>query len=322
MPDLAVVIVSYNTCQLLEACLESLFASLERSSASRQTHHVCVVDNASTDDSVPMLRQRFPKVHLVVNPENRGFAAANNSALKKLGFGLSRKRTDSDAVPRYVLFLNPDTEVRGEAIDTMVRFLDSNSQVGVAGAKLLFPDGRWQHSAFAFPTLAQTFFDFFPINHRLINSRLNGRYPASSYSGEPFAVDHPLGAAFMVRGEVIEQVGLLDERFFIYCEEIDWCWRIKEAGWDICCVPQAEVIHHVAASTSQFRDEMFVQLWRSRYRLFAKHYSRTYQTAVRLILRLGLLKEMAKLQGQYLLGKLDQKEFESKLRSYQEVFRM
>jgi N-acetylglucosaminyl-diphospho-decaprenol L-rhamnosyltransferase len=302
MLDLSVIVVSYNTRNLLAACLESAFRSLEQSRLQAQ---VFVVDNASSDGSVAMVRERFPQVQLIVNRENRGFATANNQALRR-------------SPSRYALLLNPDTEVQGDALGTLVRFMDGNPRVGVAGAKLLYPDGRVQHSAFAFPTLTQALFDFFPIHHRLLNSRLNGRYPLRWYDGSPFPVDHPLGACLMARREAIEQVGLLDERFFIYCEEIDWCIRFKGAGWEVYCVPQAEVVHHVAQSTSQFRDPMFVQLWRSRFLLFQKHYSPFYRWAVRRIVRLGLARETLRARR----GEMSEEELESRLAAYREVLRL
>lgn len=324
MLDLSVVIVSFNTRHHLEACLASLFTSLRPPASSIQAEvgstepssraqaeglaEVFVADNASTDGSADMVRERFPQVHLIENRENLGFAAANNQAIRQ-------------SQGRYILLLNPDTIVRGDAVAALIDFMEANPQAGVAGAKLLYPDGRLQHSAFAFPTLPMAFFDFFPLNHRLINSRLNGRYPRHWYD-RPFPIDHPLGACFMVRREVIDQVGLFDERFFIYCEEIDWCIRIKEAGWQIYCVPAAEVVHHAAQSTGQFRDQMFVQLWKSRYQLFAKHYGLFYQRAVRWIVRLGLLRQMMHARWQSWRGEMSPGELQGRLAAYGRVFRM
>ena len=303
MLDLSIIIVSWNVKDLLQRCLDSIF----RHPASSIQFEVFIVDNASSDGSAGMVRERFPQVHLIENEENFGFAAANNQAIRR-----SRGR--------YILLLNPDTVVCDDALGTLMRFLDENPKVGAVGPKLVYPDGRLQHSAFAFPTLPMAFFDFFPIHHRLINSRLNGRYPRRLYeSGKPFPIDHPLGACLMVKREAIEQVGLLDEGFFIYCEEIDWCMRIKKAGWQIYCVPQAEVVHYVAQSTQQFRDEMFVQLWRSRYLLFAKHYGRFYRWAVRQIVRLGLWREKHKAQTAYRQGKISEEELESRLAAYRQV---
>ncbi|MFQ6057602.1 MAG: glycosyltransferase family 2 protein [Anaerolineae bacterium] len=306
MVDLSIVVVSYNTRELLAACLESVFRSLAGSDLQAR---VFVVDNASSDGSAAMVRERFPQVQLIANRENLGFAAANNQALCR-------------SQGRYALLLNPDTEVQGDALGDLVRFMDENPRVGVAGAKLLYPDGRVQHSAFGFPTLAQAFLDFFPLNHRLVNSRLNGRYPLRWYDGAPFPVDHPLGACLMARREAIAQVGLLDERFFIYCEEIDWCMRFKRAGWGVYCVPQAEVVHHVAQSTGQFRDQMFVQLWRSRFLLFQKHYGPFYRWAVQQIVRLGLAREILRARWRARRGEIGQDELERGLAAYREVLRL
>ena len=314
--DLAIVIVSWNVWELLEGCLASVYESLESSTLRGE---VWVVDNASTDGSAEMARERFPQAKVMANETNVGFAAANNQALQGMGF----TSTERHELPRYVLLLNPDTEVLDDALTTMVRFLDENPQAGVAGAKLLYPDGRLQHSAFAFPTLAQAFLDFFPLHYRLLNSRLNGRYPRRLYErGESFPVDHPLGAALMARGEAIQEAGLLDERFFIYCEEIDWCMRMKKAGWGIYCVPRAEVVHHVAKSTGQVRGKMFAALWRSRYLLFEKHYSRFYQWAVRRIVRLGLQAEKRRALAAHQRGEISEAELESCLAAYRTVAEM
>lgn len=311
--DLAIVIVSWNVRGLLEACLTSVYESLKSSNLNRK---VWVVDNASTDRSAEMVRERFPQARLMANETNVGFASANNQALRAMGF----PSTERHELSRYVLLLNPDTEVLDDALTTMVRFLDDNPHAGVAGAKLLYPDGRLHHSAFAFPTLAQAFLDFFPLHYRLLNSRLNGRFPRRLYKrGEPFPIDHPLGAALMARGEAIQEVGLLDERFFIYCEEIDWCMRIKKTGWGIYCVPRAEVVHHVAESTGQVRGQMFAALWRSRYLLFEKHYSHFYQWAVRRIVRLGLRAEKRRTLAAHERGEISEAELESMLKTYQQV---
>ncbi len=314
--NLAIIIVNWNVRGLLAACLTSVYGSLQRSNL---TAEVWVVDNASTDGSIEMVRERFPQARLMANETNVGFAAANNQALRGMGFA-SVKRHEQ---PRYVLLLNPDTEVLGDALATMVRFLDENPRAGVAGAKLLYPDGSLQHSAFAFPTLAQAFLDFFPLHHRLLNSRLNGRYPRRLYErGQPFAIDHPLGAALMGRGEAIQEVGLLDERFFIYCEEIDWCLRMKKAGWGVYCVPQAEVVHHEARSTRQVRGEMFAALWKSRYLLFEKHYGRFYQWTVRRMVRLGLRAEKRRAMAAHEHGEISEAELEGRLAAYRTVAEM
>lgn len=326
MLDLSIVIVSFNTRDLLLQCLRSVVGGVnletqavasshesdspseeplgvvdersavgdERLPAAKEclavaTEHltasggplsaeIWVVDNSSTDGSTRAVAADFPDVRLISNERNRGFAAACNQAIRQCN-------------GRYVLLLNPDTVLLGDALQELVNFADRHPRVGIVGGQLVYPDGSFQHSAFRFPTLPMAFLDFFPINHRLINSRLNGRYPASAY-GQPFPVDHPLGAAMLVRKDVFDQIGFLDEDFFIYCEEIDLCIRARRAGWDIYCVPSARIVHYSAQSTRQVRARMLVELYRSRYRLFRKHYGGAYNHLVRAIIRLGVLGEV------------------------------
>lgn len=349
LPDLSVVIVSFNVRDLLRPCLKSVrrpesqqiripagdesvtrrrsghgsawslkigsTESAEPGFAERSRHcslniEVIVVDNASQDGSAEMVREAFPEVHLIVNKTNAGFAAANNQGIRA-GRG------------RHVLLLNPDTEILGDALARLVGFLDHHPDYAVAGAGLVYPDGSFQHSAFRFPGAMQTFFDFFPINHRLTSSRLNGRYPRAWYErSQPFDIDHPLGACLAVRREAIDQVGLLDENFFMYCEEIDWCWRMRKAGWKIACVPAARVVHHAGASTRQFRDEMFVALWRSRFRLFEKHLGPRQRRLIGWIVRLGVLRERLRATDQASSGRIPMGELASRLAAYERVARI
>lgn len=280
---LAVIVVSYNTRDLLRDCLRSVFIALER---SRLQGQLWVVDNASPDGSAEMVGEEFPPAHLIASPENRGFAAANNMALRAVGSGQR---------PEAVLFLNPDTRIENDAMGHMYRALIDNPRVGAVGAALVYQDGGFQHSAFRFPDLFQIFFDLFPVHHRLTDSRLNGRYPRAWYArGNPFPIDHPLGAAFMVRWDTLQEVGLLDERFFIYCEEIDWCMRCRQKGWEILCVPQARIVHHAGQSTRQFREKMFVALWKSRFLLFEKHYGPLFRWTARQLVSLGMKNRIRK----------------------------
>lgn len=307
--DLAIIIVSYNTRDLLVACLDTALTGLQRSGLNGE---VWVVDNASADGSAPAVAEHFPTVHLVANHENVGFAAGNNLALRRI-------RQDA-ASPRHFLFLNPDTLVLDDALGIMVRFLDDTPDAGAAGAQLLHRDGSFQHSAFSFPGLAQIWFDFFPLHPRLVESRLNGRYPRRQYAqGQPFEVDHPLGAALMVRAETLNQVGVFDERFFMYCEEIDLCRRIKAAGWKVYCVPQAEIVHLVGQSTKQFRDRMFVALWRSRFLMFEKHHGPAFRWMARRLVRFGLWAEAQRARKAYQRGWISSAELEGRLAAYREV---
>jgi len=303
-PRLAIVVVSYQVHDLLARCLDSV-------ASNQRAADVWVVDNASTDGSAEMVRRRFPNVHLIANDENRGFAAANNQALHRLLQG--------DA-PDYVLLLNPDTEVVGDALWRLAEHMELHAEVGAAGPALVYADGRFQHSAFAFPGLAQLILDLFPLHGRLTESRLNGRYPRQQYAaGAPFAIGHPLGAALMVRRPVIEQVGLLDEGFFMYGEEVDWCWRMRKAGWAIHCVPRAQIVHHEGRSTEQFREAMFVALWRSRRRLYARHHGPLTNRIARRIVCIAMRRQLRQDHTRAARGELDEAIWQSRHRAYEAV---
>ena len=278
---LTVIIVSWNVRDLLMACLRSLRADLERAGL---TADIWVVDNGSTDGTPEAVARDFPAVRLIARRDNPGFAAANNQAL--------RAALDASP-PRYFWLLNPDTEVLPGATAALIAAMETHPRVGVAGAKLLYPDGNLQHSAFRFPGLVQLAFDLFPFPPRLYETRLNGRYPRRLYNGDvPFFVDHPLGAAMMVRRETVEQVGLLDEEYRIYCEEIDWCWRMRRAGWRALCVPTARVVHHAGRSTGQVPVPSFVHLWTSRARLYARHHGPVTRHLARILVRVGMRRRM------------------------------
>lgn len=273
----------------------------------RITYEVLVADNGSTDGSAAMVKADFPRVRLFENTANRGFAAANNQLIWP-------------SQGRYILLLNPDTIILDDALPQLVAFMDAHPQAAVATAQLLNPDGTLQHCAFRFPTLWMVFFDFFPLHHRLLHSRLNGRYPLEA--SVPYEIDHPLGACLVVRREAVHRVGLLDEAFFMYAEEVDWCFRFKKAGWRIYCLPQAHLVHYGGQSTQQRSHQMFVELHRSRFHLFRKHYSGLFRWAARWIVRLGVAWEGARIRRRYHQGRLDRKDRDAWLRTYKQVARM
>ncbi len=321
---LAVIIVSYNVRDLLAACLTATFASLARSPWLQPT--VWVVDNASADGSADMVAAAFPEVRLIASPHNLGFAAGNNLVLRRLGFapdaaaavGVAAAAAMGDGPatpPDFVLLLNPDAEPLADAIGQMAAFLADHPAIGGAGAQLQYGDGRFQHAAFRFPDLWQLWFDFFPPRpRRLLESRLNGRYPRRLYvAGEPFPIDFALGAALMVRREAIAAAGLLDEEYFMYAEEVDWCWRMQRAGWPFYCVPAARVIHHGGASTRQFRAQSFLNLWRSRRRLYDRFYSPTQRRLAGLIVRLGMWAEARRARAESARGTITAEELDARL---------
>jgi hypothetical protein len=285
MPRLSVVIVSWNVRELLASCLRSLFADLGRTGVDAT---VWVVDNASADGTPKMVATKFPNVRLMARDDNLGFAAGNNLALRAILH--QPRRTDRDSL---VWLLNPDTVVQRGATGALLRTLENNPTVGVVGAKLLNPDGSLQQGAFRFPGLLQLAFELFPLPQRLYNTSLNGRYPERLYEGErPFPIDHPLGASMMVRPGTIDEVGLLDEGYHMYCEEIDWCWRMQEAGWHALCVPRAVVVHHTGQSTSQVPVKSFVNLWSSRARLYASHHTLLTWRLAQAMIQLGMRQRM------------------------------
>ncbi len=267
MLDLAVVIVTWNVRDLALGALESLFADLHAHGPADT--QVYIVDNASTDGTPDAVEAAFPQVHLIRSDKNLGFGAANNLALKNIGFGT----LPGDQLPRAVYLLNPDTRTHPGATRRLYDALMAEARPGLVGARLEYEDGAFQHSAFQFPGLRQLWVEFFPTPGRLYDSAFNGRYPRALYdSGQSFAIDFPLGATMMLRREVIEQTGGFDEQFFMYCEEIDWAWRIHKAGWGVKCVPAALVTHLEGQSTKQVRPQSVDYLWRSRLRLYRKHY--------------------------------------------------
>jgi N-acetylglucosaminyl-diphospho-decaprenol L-rhamnosyltransferase len=284
-PGLAVVIVSWNVRGLLTACLRSLLSDL--ASTELETE-VWVVDNGSSDGTPQMVEEAFPNVHLVASDDNLGFVRGNNRALNEI---LDREAPSID----YFWLLNPDTEVQPGATAALVAALETHPKAGVVGPKLLYPDGSLQHSAFRFPGLIQLVFEFFPLPARLYDTRLNGRYPRHLYEGtEPFPIDHPLGASMLVRAEAIDDVGLMDEDFFMYCEEIDWCWRMRETGWRALCAPAAHMIHHAGQSTEQVRTASFANLWKSRARLYARHHGPLKRWLAKMLVRAGMRRRQRK----------------------------
>jgi GT2 family glycosyltransferase len=283
---------------LLVRCLDSLLSDLHSTAIESR---VVVVDNASRDGSAETIRIRFPQVELIACEENLGFAAGNNVGLRVLGFGPHPPSSRSQAWEREegygeggeVLLLNPDTEVQPGAMAALLAAMRARPDAAVVTSRLFYSDGSFQDSAFRFPGLAQLVIDLFPVPARLHESRMNGRYSRSLYeTGEPFDIDHPLGAVMLVRAEAIRQVGLFDEGFALYCEEIDWCARFKEAGWRSYCAPAAHVIHHSGRSTSQVKAESFVKLWTARHRLHTKHPHFAPPWLARRVVRAGMRRKM------------------------------
>jgi hypothetical protein len=319
----AIIIVNWNVRDMLAACLRSVEADLTASQLSGQ---VWVVDNASTDDSVAMLRRDFPQVQLIASDKNLGFAGGNNAALRAIGFAdkppspLREGAGGEIDLPEAVLLLNPDTEVHPGALRALFDFLKNNPRVGIVGARLIYGNGSFQHSVFAFPGLWQLAIELLPLPGRLAESRLNGRYPRSAYeSGRPFRVGHPLGAAMCVRREAIQQAGLLDERYQMYVEEIDWSKRIVSASWEAYCVPAAEITHFGGQSTNQVQISSFINLWSSRRQFYRKHYHPLKFWLATQIVRMGMRRKAVVDSQAAGRGELSQAELAQRLSSYKQV---
>jgi GT2 family glycosyltransferase len=252
--DLSILIVNWNTRDLLATCLASILS--DPFWLAGYTAEIWVVDNASGDGSAEMVRRDFPSVKLIENRENVGFARANNQAIRQSN-------------GRYLLLLNSDTAVRPQALQRLYCFMEAHPEAGGAGARLLYGDGTMQRSCHPAPSLSRELW-------RLLH--LDALWPYAVYPfarwdlGTPRSVDVLLGACLMLRREVVEQVGLLDENFFMYSEEVDLCHRIRQAGWSLHWVPEAVVTHYSGQSTKQAAVEMFLQLYRGKLLYFRKHH--------------------------------------------------
>lgn len=268
MIDLSVVIVNWNVCSLLRRCLHSILSSNQHRATGIE---VIVVDNASTDGSVEMVLAEFPGVHLITNADNRGFPVANNQ-----GIAVARGR--------YVLLLNPDTEVVGDALAVMVAFADVHPDVGVVGPQLLYPDGSIQSSRRRFPTLVTAFFESTWLQPHAPR-RLLERYEFLDRPHDMVQnVDWVCGAAVLARREAVEQVGLMDEGFFMYSEELDWCRRFREAGWRVVYLPTAQIVHHEGKSSEQVVAARHIHFQTSKVRYFRKYHGAVAAEVLRLFL--------------------------------------
>ncbi|UCC63352.1 MAG: glycosyltransferase family 2 protein [Anaerolineae bacterium] len=257
-PDLSIVIVNWNVRDLLRSCLTSIHGSDGAHDAL--TIETIVVDNASTDGSAKMVSQTFPQVTLIANADNRGFTGGNNQVI-----------TISQG--RYVLLLNPDTEVLGDALARMVAYMDAHPETGALGPMLLNPDGSVQSSRRRFPTPATAFIESTALQNWFPHHRLLRDYYVLDKPDDVIGeVDWVDGACLLARREALEQVGLLDDGYFMYSEELDWCRRAKAAGWEVIYYPPARVVHYRGQSSEQVKAFQLVRFNRSKIRYFHKYH--------------------------------------------------
>jgi GT2 family glycosyltransferase len=274
--DLSIIIVSYNVRDLLKRCLNSIFDFQKELS-----FEVTVIDNHSEDESTQMLKRDFPGINLIENHQNLGFSAACNQGMRQ-----SRGR--------YFFLLNPDTELTSAGINGMIRFMDSHLEVGICGPRMVDSDGDIQFSARSFPSYLTA------ISSR--QSLLNRLFPDNPWSckyllkdlnrNQVEEVDWVSGSALLTRREVVEKIGFLDERFFMYVEDVDFCYRAKQAGFSIRYFPQCLVIHHHGKSTRRRKSRMLTEHHRSMYLFYKKHHHPTFLLAAMVFfgiwIRLGL----------------------------------
>lgn len=255
MLDWSVIVVNWNTREQLRECLRSVFRT-----AGEASYEVFVVDNASSDGSAPVVGKEFPTVHLIRNQKNLGFAAGNNQAIKR-------------ASGAYVLLLNPDCRLSPGALENMLVFLRKNPTVGVAGGLLKGENGELQPSVRRFPDFHSQAAMLLKLHKLFPNMGPVKRYLAAdhNYSWHGKA-DQVMGAFFAVPRHIFSEVGLLDEGFFLWFEEVDFCKRVKNAGYDVCFTPMAEAIHSGGASFNQLLSADKQKIWnRSLARYMRKH---------------------------------------------------
>ncbi|MCU0463312.1 MAG: glycosyltransferase family 2 protein [Anaerolineae bacterium] len=287
MRDLAVIIVTWNAVEFIRDALDTLYADLAGSGLNAEVY---VVDSASSDGTAEVVAVEYPQVKLTASRENLGFGRSNNLGLREAGFF----GDDSAAAPRAAYLLNPDTLTQPGATRTLFDALFSAPDIGLVGARLSYEDGSFQHGAFGFPGLRQLWAEFFPTPGRLLEGAFNGRYPRHLYdAGQPFPIDFPLGATMMLRREAVQQTGGFDPKYFMYCEEVDWAWRIKQAGWRVLCAPSAHVVHLSGKSTSQVKPRSVVNLWTSRLTLYDTLYPGWKAFLARRMIAYGMARKAA-----------------------------
>lgn len=278
--DLSIIIVNWNSCDYLKDCIAALTASIKSIK-----FEIIVIDNASYDGCGEMLRQFYPQVKFIQSSKNIGFGKANNEAYKS-------------SQGRNILFLNPDTEIKGSSVVDMFNNLCNLKDAGAVGAKLLNTDGSVQTSCIqAFPTILNQVLDADAIRRLMPRSFLWGMAPLFQRSQTAVDVDMVSGACLMIKRTVFENVGMFSDEYFMYSEDVDLCFKVRKAGWRVYFVPTARVIHHGGMSSSKADASSFssIMMLESRWRFFRKNRSLCYAQAFRAaifcisLIRLGLL---------------------------------
>jgi len=313
MPNLAIVIVNYNTRELLANCLASVYVS-----DTDIPFHVLVVDNLSSDGSAEMVKARYPQATLIVSDRNGGFGYANNLALRWLaeqpslpasGSGGSTLRLSGPPSGKqptkdkpevgsspyafpcdYVLFLNPDTVLPPDAFDVTVSYMEEHPGVGIMGPKVVKLDGTLDLACRrSFPTPASSFFKLTGLSKLFPHNRLVARYNLTYLRDDETAeVDSVMGAYMLVRSDALADAGLYDERFFMYGEDLDLAFRTKARGWKVVYYPAVEVLHHKGASSRKQSDRSIREFYRAMTIFYKKHYARHNNGVINAVVQLGI----------------------------------
>jgi GT2 family glycosyltransferase len=277
---LSIVIVSWNVREDLRECLQSLLRE-EGSRLESGEIEIIVVDNASTDGTAEMVNLEFPQVKLLVNSQNLGYTKANN-----IGINHSRGK--------YILLLNPDTIVHQGALQALIDCAESHPEAGIIGAKLLNPDGSVQRSARSFPDIGAGLFRNTFLGRLFPNNPFVRRYLLTDFGyDEVREVDWVSGAAMLVRRDLIERIGGLDERFWAYCEDVDLCWRAWQAGYKVLFCPNAVITHKVGRSSDQRLVPSLIQHHKSMWLFYLKNYRHRYPLLLFPLIGLGILLRLA-----------------------------
>lgn len=312
MLDLAIIIVNFNTRDYLRDCLTSIYDS-----RGDFTFEVCVVDNASADGSVDMVRTEFPQVRFIESPVNGGFSYANNIGLRAYGFGASAEsapataqgsRPSASATPRHALLLNPDTVLPPEGLFRMLEFMDQHPEAGAAGPKLVLEDGSLDLACRrSFPTPQVALYRMVGLSRLFPRHPRFGRYNLTHLDPDQRAeVDSVVGAFMLVRREAIQQAGLLDEEFFMYGEDLDWAYRIHQAGWKVYYNPAVTVLH-VKRAASRHSRKASREFYRAMRIFYHKHYAQSTPFWLHCLVLTGISLRAGLIRAQQLLMMNDAK---------------
>ncbi len=270
--DLTIIIVNFNVKEFLEQSINSI-----KKSCKNIQYELYVVDNASSDGSVELVRKKFPEVKLIANCENKGFAAANNQAIKQ-------------AQGEYILLINPDTIVQEDTFSVILNFIKKHPECGMVSCKVLNPDGSLQlNCRRSFPTPWVAFTKIAGLSKLFPNSRLFGRYNLTYLDPDDvYEVEAISGSFMFFRAQVVKDIGYLDESFFMYGEDLDWCFRIHESGWKIYYLPETKIVHFKGESSKKSEVDLTLQFYRAMKLFVEKHYHNRYLHVPQWFLLLGI----------------------------------